>query len=321
MNSDPQFTTPSTRSVRPYAFLTALCCVAFAVMSLHAGAADAPATETFSSAFVATPDGARIHYLHGGKPSAAPAVVFIPGWTWSAPVWKAQMTPLAPSRAVVAMDPRSQGDSSMTADGNTPEGRAQDLAALLQQLGDAPVVLVGWSQGVQDVAAYIDKFGTARLAGIVLVDSALSAGPASFEADPAGTRQLLERIAIYAEYPKEYLAGMLDASRTTPFTAAEKARLVAMKRKTPTSTGISMLVTDLLTTDRRGVVAKIDKPTLLIAAASSGELAAQKKMADDIPGAKLKVIDNAGHAVFLDQPEEFSKALTEFLDGLQPGRP
>ena len=321
MNSmDLPFTNPPTRSVRPHAFLAVLCCVASAFMPLHASAA-AAVTETFSSAFVTTQDGAKIHYLRGGKPSVAPAVVFIPGWTWSAPVWKAQMAPLAPSRMVVAMDPRSQGDSSMTVDGNTPEGRAQDLAALLQQLGDAPVVLVGWSQGVQDVAAYIDKFGTARLAGIVLVDSALSAGPASFEVDPAGSKQLLERIAIYAEYPKEYLAGMLDASRTKPFTAAEKARLVAMKRKTPTNTGISMLVTDLLTTDRRGVVAKIDKPTLLIAAASSGELAAQKKMADDIPGAKLHVIDNAGHAVFLDQPEEFSKALRKFLDGLQPGQP
>jgi len=321
MNSiDLRLTNPLIRIVRARTFLAMLCCVVLSLTSLQADAADPPAAETFASAFVTTQDGARIHYLHGGKAGAAPAVVFIPGWTWSAPIWQDQMTPLAPSRRVVAMDPRSQGDSSMTADGNTPEGRAQDLAALLQQLGDAPVVLVGWSQGVQDVAAYIDKFGTARLAGIVLVDSALSAGPASFEVDPAGTRQLLERMAIYAEYPKEYLAGMLDASRTKPFTAAEKERQVALKRQTPTSTGLSMLVTDLLTTDRRGVVAKIDKPTLVIAAATSSELAAQKKMAEDIPEAKLHVIENAGHAVFLDQPEEFAKALAEFLDGLWPGR-
>lgn len=281
---------------------------------------DIARTPPLSSAFVTAPDGARIHYLHGGTTNAQPAIVFIPGWTWSASIWETQMATLAPERRVVAMDPRSQGDSTKTTEGNTPEGRAKDIAALLQQLGDAPVVLVGWSQGVQDIAAYIEQSDTDRLAGIVLVDSALAAGSASIDIDRAGTRQLLDRMDIYVRYPTEYLAGMMDASRTHPFTADEKAQLVALARKTPTSTGLSMLVSDVLTRDRRGVVAKIDKPTLVIASATSSELAAQKQMAADIPDATLHVVEDAGHAVFLDQPKEFSTLLARFLDGLNTRR-
>jgi len=290
----------------------ALC---FLILSFVLGA-DCLAGNTFDSAFVTTQDGARIHYIHGGQTSAQPAVVFIPGWTWSASVWEKQMSHLSASRRVIAMDPRSQGDSSKMTDGNTPESRAGDVEALLAQLDTSPVVLVGWSQGVQDVAAYIDRFGTTRLAAVVLVDSSLSAGSAGIDLDAKGAKLLLDRITIYAEYPKEYLNGSIDAARSQPFSDEEKAQLVALAQKTPTSTGISMLITDMFSKDRRGVVSKIDKPTLVIASAASTELDDQKAMARAIPRATVVVIEDAGHAVFLDQPAAFSKELSRFLDGL-----
>ena len=290
----------------------------FAILSFVLGSS-CFANDTFESAFVKTQDGARIHYIHGGKASDRPAVVFIPGWTWSASVWEKQMTHLSAARRVIAMDPRSQGDSSKMTEGNTPENRSTDVEALLAQLDAGPVVLVGWSQGVQDVAAYIDRFGTTRLAGVVLVDSSLSAGSAGIDLDAKGAKLLLDRITIYAEYPKEYLNGSIDAARSKPFSDEEKARLVALAQKTPTSTGISMLITDMFSKDRRSVVSKIDKPTLVIASASSQELDEQKAMARAIPRAAVVVIEDAGHAVFLDQPAAFSTELTRFLDGLGRG--
>jgi non-heme chloroperoxidase len=302
--------------------LALVCCLSGEIAAAAWIADDAPlptgADGTFASARLTVEDGASIHYLHGGVAGARPTVVFIPGWTWTADAWREQMRVLAPTRRVVAMDPRSQGESSIAAEGNTPEHRATDLQALLQSLGEDRVVLVGWSQGVQDIAAYLEQFGSEHLAGIVLVDSALSAGPNSFELDPEGTRQLLRRIAIYAKYPDEYIAGMLDASLVRKLAPEEKARQVALRRKTPTSTGITMLLTDVLTNDRRAVAAKITVPTLVIAAAGSGELAAQRQLAAQIAGAKLRVIDNAGHAVFLDQPVEFAQALEDFLGSIVP---
>jgi len=299
---------------------TAMACVLLAAMPALATVAG-PSERIFASAFAETSEGVTIHYLHGGKESPRPTVVFVPGWTWSASIWTEQMRALADTRRVAAIDPRSQGESSKALNGNTPEARADDLHALLPQFSDSPVVMVGWSQGVQDIAAYIERHGTERIAGLVLVDSALAAGPASFEVDPAGTKQLLHRISIYAQYPREYLAGMIDASVAQPMRADRKSLLAQAAEKTPTNTGIAMLVSDVLTTDRRGVVGKIDKPTLVVAAENSGELEALRLMARDIPGAQLSVISGAGHAVFVDQPAHFSQILDRFLDDLPGTKP
>lgn len=296
---------------------TAMACILLATMpALATGTRSSE--RIFASAFAETSEGVTIHYLHGGKESPHPTVVFVPGWTWSASIWTEQMRALADTRRVAAIDPRSQGESSKALNGNTPEARADDLHALLPQFSESPVVLVGWSQGVQDIAAYIERHGTGRIAGLVLVDSALAAGPASFTVDPEGTKLLLHRISLYAHYPSEYLAGMIDASLVQPMSAERKSSLVRASAKTPTNTGIAMLVSDLLTTDRRGVVGKIDRPTLIVAAENSGEIEALRQMARDIPGAQLSVISGAGHAVFVDQPVHFSEALARFLDDL-PG--
>lgn len=273
------------------------------------------AAEGFRNAFVASDDGARIHYLEGGTPARRPAVVFIPGWTWTADVWIDQMRQLD-GRAVFAMDPRSQGDSSKTHERNSPEGRAADIEALLRRIDRGPVVLVGWSQGVQDIAAYVARYGTARIAGLVWVDSALSAGPKSIAQDPAGTARLLERIAILAEYPREYIGGMHDASRMQAVDGAERSRYIALSRKTPADLGLAMLVTDLLTVDRTPVLAKIDRPLLVLASAASPELDAQRAIAARVPGARIVVVENAGHALFLDQPAVFSSELAKFLSDL-----
>jgi pimeloyl-ACP methyl ester carboxylesterase len=298
----------------------ALACLALAALPAVAPQA-APSGQEFASAFAETSEGVTIHYLHGGQKSVRPVVVFVPGWTWPASIWTDQMKALADSRRVVAIDSRSQGESSQAPSGNTPEGRADDLHVLLPQFSDSPVVLVGWSQGVQDIAAYIERHGTGRIAGLVLVDSALAAGPASFIVDPEATKLLLHRISLYAHYPSEYLAGMIDASLAQPMSADRKSSLVRASAKTPTNTGIAMLVSDLLTTDRRGVVDKIDRPTLIVAAENSGEIEALRQMARDIPGAQLSVISGAGHAVFVDQPVHFSEALARFLDDLPGTKP
>jgi pimeloyl-ACP methyl ester carboxylesterase len=82
---------------------------------------------------------------------------------------------------VIAIDPRSQGPSIKTTEGNIPETRAKDLHEVLANLGVSRAVLVGWSQGAQDVASYIQQFGTKSLAGAIFVDSPVSIGPAEIE--------------------------------------------------------------------------------------------------------------------------------------------
>lgn len=68
------------------------------------------------------------------------------------------------------MDLRSQGESSKPGEGDYPASHARDIKAVIEQLHLAPVVLVGWSLGVPEIAAYVDQFGTSSVAGFVLVD-------------------------------------------------------------------------------------------------------------------------------------------------------
>lgn len=274
-------------------------------------AAHAFAADRFRNAFVTSDDGVHVHYLQDGTPGQQPAVLFIPGWTWTADVWIEQMRRVD-GRAVFAMDPCSQGESPKTHERNSPEGCAGDIEALLHRASDAPVVLVGWSQGVQDIAAYVERYGTARIAGLVWIDSALAIGTKSVAQDPAGVAQLLQRIAILAQYPREYIGGMHDASRPQPVAAAERSRYIALSRKTPADISLAMQVTDLLTVDRTPVLAKIDKPLLILASAAPDELEAQRAIAARVPGARIVVVDNAGHAVFLGQPDVFSGELGKF---------
>lgn len=91
-------------------------------------------------------DRTRIHLLEAGQPSAAPAIVFIPGWTLPAFLWEEQMRRFSSDRFVIAIDPRSQGDLTKTETGNTPEQRARDLREIITNRHITSAVLVGWSQ-------------------------------------------------------------------------------------------------------------------------------------------------------------------------------
>ncbi|MBM0203187.1 alpha/beta hydrolase [Micromonospora sp. STR1s_5] len=116
---------------------------------------------------ITTRDGTSIFYKdHGsGQP-----VVFSHGWPLSADAWDAQMLFLGQNGfRVIAHDRRSHGRSSQTWDGNHMDQYADDLAELLDKLDVTNAVLVGHSTGGGEVAQYIGRHGTGRIAKAVLV--------------------------------------------------------------------------------------------------------------------------------------------------------
>jgi pimeloyl-ACP methyl ester carboxylesterase len=88
--------------------------------------------------------------------------------------------------------------------------RARDLDELMPALALDQVVVVGWSQGVQDVAAYVLRFGTARIAAVVLVDTAFSPGPSGIESSPQSTRRFCADGDL-CRLPARLPCGMMDA--------------------------------------------------------------------------------------------------------------
>lgn len=266
-------------------------------------------------------DDIRIHYLDAGTSRDGIALMLIPGWSMDATIWAAQIAEFSRTHRVVAIDPRSQGQSSKPTQGNTPRARAGDIAAVMEHLSLDRVVLVGWSQGVQDVAAYVDRFGTSRIAGLVLVDSPVSSGAASVTENPQATRLTLERLSLYASHPREYLQGMLQAIFITPVPEAEQSRRLQIAMQMPVNSGIAMLTQDLYGEDLRPALRKFDRPTLVVAADGSPELDSQTAMAAGIEQATLVRIKDAGHGVFVDQPQRFNQALRMFLSGLETRAP
>ena len=120
-----------------------------------------------TSAFFTTSDSVKIHYLEAG--SGRP-IVFIPGWTMPAWIWQPQIDELAKKYHVIAVDPRSQGESDKPTFGHLPETRARDYKELVDHLQLKRPVLVGWSMGCGELMKYVEQFGTDNLAGLVLVD-------------------------------------------------------------------------------------------------------------------------------------------------------
>jgi len=257
-------------------------------------------------------DGVSLRVIEAGKVSDGPALVFIPGWSTGAEVWRRQIDRFAATHRVIAFDPRSQGESTKTTSGNTPETRAQDLHALLERLGVRRPVLIGWSQGVQDIAAYVERYGTKDLAGIVLVDAAISDGADGMAARPEETAMQFKMFAVYQAHQNEYLHGMMGAIISKPQTTDAIEGLVTTGMKTPPDVGVAMLVADMFGTNRTPALKKIDCPTLIITAAKSGELRRQQAAANQVPHARFEKVEDAAHAVFLDQPDHFNELVKGF---------
>jgi len=116
---------------------------------------------------IATKDGTQIYYKDWGK---GPVVTFSHGWPLNSDAWDGQMLFLVQHGfRCVAVDRRGHGRSSQPSTGNNMDGYADDLAAVIEVLDVKEATLVGHSTGGGEVARYIGRHGTKRVAAAVLV--------------------------------------------------------------------------------------------------------------------------------------------------------
>ncbi len=116
---------------------------------------------------ITTKDGTQIYYKDWGT---GPVVAFSHGWPLSADAWDGQMLFLAQNGfRVVAHDRRGHGRSSQASSGNDMDGYADDLAAVIEALDLKEATLVGHSTGGGEVARYMGRHGTKRVAKAVLI--------------------------------------------------------------------------------------------------------------------------------------------------------
>ena len=119
--------------------------------------------------FVDVSGSARIFYQDWG---AGRPVVLAHGWPLNSDSWEAQALFLASNGyRVIAHDRRGHGRSTRTWDGNEMDTYADDLAAVLDELDLRAATLVGFSTGGGEVARYVGRHGTGRVAQVVLVSA------------------------------------------------------------------------------------------------------------------------------------------------------
>ena len=118
---------------------------------------------------ITTGDGTQIYYKDWGT---GQPVVFSHGWPLNADAWESQMVFLAQNGCrAIAHDRRGHGRSSQSSGGNEMDTYADDLAALFEELDLHEAVMVGHSTGGGEVARYVGRHGTSRVAKAVLVSA------------------------------------------------------------------------------------------------------------------------------------------------------
>jgi len=137
-----------------------------------ASAAAAPAASMKkTAAFITTRDGVDIYYKDWGPRNGQP-IVFSHGWPLSSDSWESQMFFLAgQGYRVIAHDRRGHGRSSQPWEGNDMDHYADDLAQVIEALDLKNAVLIGFSTGGGEVARYVGRHGTKRVAKLALVSA------------------------------------------------------------------------------------------------------------------------------------------------------
>lgn len=250
-----------------------------------------------------TSDGVRLHVIEAG-PAKAQTIVFVPGWTMPAWIFQSQVDDFSRSYHVIALDPRGQGESDIPAGGYNLIRRGQDISDLIAQLPARPVLLVAWSLGVLDALSYIQQAGDGRLAGLVLIDNSIGEEPPPPPSPlPLRRGPRLEREAQM----RRFVRGMF---RSAPG-EAYLDRLTETALRVPPEAAAQLANYAVPRSYWREAVYSVRKPILYIVrprfAGQAANLAAQH------PTAETAVFNEAGHALFVDEPTRFDALLQGFI--------
>jgi non-heme chloroperoxidase len=317
------FDPPGARLSRRDALLSGAALAVPLMIPMAAGAATPATTPAAKGArpmtTITTKDGANIFYKDWGK---GQPIVFSHGWPLSADAWDNQMLFFGQhGYRVVAHDRRGHGRSDQTWDGNNMNQYADDLAALIDKLDLKNIVLIGHSTGGGEVAHYIGRHGTGRVAKVVLV-GAVPPLMLKTAANPEGT-------------PLEVFDGIRkgtagDRSQffkdlTMPFYGFNRsgAKVNEGLRESFWLQGMQGgvkgqydCVHEFSEVDYTEDLKKIDKPTLVIHGDDDQIVpikASAEKTARIVKGAQLKVFPGAPHGLAQTESDKFNAEVLAFL--------
>lgn len=265
---------------------------------------------------ITTKDGTEIYYKDWGT---GQPVVFSHGWPLSADAWDSQMFFLAShGYRVIAHDRRGHGRSGQPWDGNEMDTYADDLAALTESLDLQRAIHVGHSTGGGEVARYIGRHGTKRVARAVLISAvpplmlktAANPGGLPIEAfDAIRAAVLADRAQYFEDLTEQFYNGKASQGVRDSFW---------LQGMMAGFTGAYDCVKAFSETDFTEDLKKFDVPTLIVHGDADQIVpigAAALLSSKIVKDATLKVYPGAPHGITFTHQDQLNADLLAFLRG------
>jgi non-heme chloroperoxidase len=271
---------------------------------------------------VGTENGAPVKLYYEDHGSGRP-VVLIHGWPLSGRSWENQVPALVEDGyRVVVYDRRGFGASSQPWDGYDYDTLAADLQALLEHLDLTEVTLVGFSMGGGEVARYVGRYGTERIAQAVFA----SAVPPYLHKTAEHPEGALDDAAItgFHDGIRADRVAFVDQFVTNFFSVRGRTGLVSAPLRDYNAAiaaagspkGTFDCVTAFATTDFRDDLKVFTIPTLVIHGDSDAIVPFEfsgKRTAEAIADSKLVLVKDAPHGLNVTHAETFNAELLAFL--------
>ncbi|MFK0330082.1 alpha/beta fold hydrolase [Rhizobium sp. NPDC090275] len=270
---------------------------------------------------ITTKDGTKIFYKDWGT---GQPILFSHGWPLSGDAWEAQMLYFGQNGyRVIAHDRRSHGKSSQTWDGNNMDQYADDLAELIEKLDLKNLIMIGHSTGGGEVAHYLGRHGTKRVAKVVLV-GAVPPLMLKTDANPEGlplnvfdgirNGTALDRSQFFRDLSMPFYGFNRDGAKVNEG-LRETFWLMGMAGGIK---GEYDCIHEFSEVDYTDDLRKIDKPTLFIHGDDDQIVpivAAALKSSKIVKGAVLKVYEGSSHGLAQVEPERFNADVLDFIKG------
>jgi 3-oxoadipate enol-lactonase len=262
------------------------------------------------SEMVALVRGVEMAYDEAGR--GAP-VVLLHSFPFDRSMWREQVRALSETCRVVVPDLRGQGETPLgeTEGAATMEEMAADVAALLDELNVGRAVVGGLSMGGYVALAFYRAFPE-RVVALVLADTRAGADTE----DARRTREETARRAL-AEGMGPIVDTMIPKllsveGRRRPETVARVREMMLAASPKGAAAALRGMA---LRRDQTDLLEGVEVPTLIVVGCEDAVTppAEAEAMLGKIKGSRLCVIEGAGHLSNVERPEEFNRALVEFL--------